>query len=99
MPPFAHKQALERSIHLALKPLRHEILAQQHKWLALLALLDIEMAVSQFVFRLLQILNLLRHSNTDDDRARARAFLLMALFEIAPGLDRSRAAPMTRVAS
>ncbi|KAG0150965.1 hypothetical protein CROQUDRAFT_651825, partial [Cronartium quercuum f. sp. fusiforme G11] len=52
---------------------RHEILAQHHT----------------IIFRLLHILHLLRHSNTDDDRARARRFLMVALFEMAPSLDRS----------
>ncbi|KAG0142451.1 hypothetical protein CROQUDRAFT_662529 [Cronartium quercuum f. sp. fusiforme G11] len=88
MPRFTHKQALKRSIHLA-RTSRHETLAQQRKWLSLLAPLDVELAATQFIFRLLQILHLLRHSNTDDDRARARGFLMVALFEMAPGLDRS----------
>ncbi|KAG0149302.1 hypothetical protein CROQUDRAFT_653880, partial [Cronartium quercuum f. sp. fusiforme G11] len=48
MPCFTHKQALKRSIHLA-QTLRHEILAQQRKWLVLLALLDVEAAASQFM--------------------------------------------------
>ncbi|KAG0141133.1 hypothetical protein CROQUDRAFT_664256, partial [Cronartium quercuum f. sp. fusiforme G11] len=88
MPRFGHKQALKRSIHLA-QTSRHEILAQQYKWLSLLAPLDVELVATQFIFRLLQILHLLRHSNTDDDRARARRFLMVALFEMAPSLDRS----------
>ncbi|KAG0142245.1 hypothetical protein CROQUDRAFT_662802, partial [Cronartium quercuum f. sp. fusiforme G11] len=88
MPRFGHKQALKRFIHLA-QTSRHQILAQQCKWLSLLAPLDVELVATQFIFRLLQILNLLRHSNTDDDRAKARRFLMVALFEMAPSLDRS----------
>ncbi|KAG0140912.1 hypothetical protein CROQUDRAFT_664552, partial [Cronartium quercuum f. sp. fusiforme G11] len=86
MSHFTHKQALKRSIHLA-QTSRHEILAQQRKWLSLLAPLDVELAATQFIFQLLQILHLLQHSNPDDDRARACGFLMVALFEMAPGLD------------
>ncbi|KAG0139800.1 hypothetical protein CROQUDRAFT_665990 [Cronartium quercuum f. sp. fusiforme G11] len=42
MPHFSHKQVLKRSIYLA-QTSRHEILAQQCKWLSLLAPLDVEL--------------------------------------------------------